>query len=326
MPPVERTTRSDGPARARAGAGSGSAAAASGAASVSTRGVGGGLGRLGLAPAACAGRRRRLRLGLVDDRLAPQVAAVGQPADAVGRRVVDARRVALHPDLELFGEIQHDLVVDAELSGELVDPDLLGGQSQIRPYCSPAPDGADPAPLAGRLHTVSHGVLRCRCSSRGSGAPARTPRRLTAWSKHAGRARHTARLPDPAPAGRRTRLPSGRRAIRSSSSGAALRPHPTQLRSGCPLTDGPFLLLARFDWSPPARRRRRARVQAPSARLPLLLQLRARAPRPSGAAAVAALGRGGGRRAACRRGSVDRLGGSASSGLSPTAAPRSGDA
>jgi len=34
--------------------------------------------------------------------------------------------VALHTDLELVGEVEHDGVVDAELSRQLVDPDLLG--------------------------------------------------------------------------------------------------------------------------------------------------------------------------------------------------------
>ena len=91
-----------------------------------------GSGGFGL-PRPGAGGLGRLRLGLVDDRLAAQLAAVRQSADAIGRRVVDARRVALHPDLELVGEVEHYLVLDAELPCELVDPDLLGGQSQIRP-------------------------------------------------------------------------------------------------------------------------------------------------------------------------------------------------
>ncbi len=98
-------------------------------------GLGGrlGLGGLGLAPAPRARGRGRLRLGLLDDGLTAQVAAVGQPPDAIRGRIVDARRMALHPDLELFGEVQDYLVVNAELSGELVDPDLLRGQSQFRP-------------------------------------------------------------------------------------------------------------------------------------------------------------------------------------------------
>jgi hypothetical protein len=72
------------------------------------------------------GRRRRFRLGLLDHRLPAQALRVGETADAIGRRVVDTRRVALHPDLELVGEIEHDGVLDAQLSRQLVDPDLLG--------------------------------------------------------------------------------------------------------------------------------------------------------------------------------------------------------
>jgi hypothetical protein len=68
----------------------------------------------------------RLGLGLLDDGLATQALRVGEPADAIGRRVVDARRMALHADLELVGEIEHDGVLDAQLSRQLVDPDLLG--------------------------------------------------------------------------------------------------------------------------------------------------------------------------------------------------------
>ena len=78
--------------------------------------------------------RARDRFGL---RLAAQALRVGQPADAVGRRIVDARRVALHADLELFGELDHDVVLDAQLSSQLVDPDLLGGQATFRPLTMP---------------------------------------------------------------------------------------------------------------------------------------------------------------------------------------------
>jgi hypothetical protein len=59
------------------------------------------------------GRRRGfgLGLGLRCDLL--QAAAVGQPADAVGRGLVDARRVALDADLELVRELHHQVIVDA---------------------------------------------------------------------------------------------------------------------------------------------------------------------------------------------------------------------
>jgi len=74
------------------------------------------------------GRRRRCRLGLglLDDGLPAQTLRVGQTTDAIGRWIVDARRVALHADLELVGEIEHHGVLDAELPRQLVDPDLLG--------------------------------------------------------------------------------------------------------------------------------------------------------------------------------------------------------
>jgi len=71
-------------------------------------------------------RRRGLRLGLLDDGLLAQALRVGQTADAIGRRIVDARRVTLHADLELVREVEHHGVLDAELSRQLVDPNLLG--------------------------------------------------------------------------------------------------------------------------------------------------------------------------------------------------------
>jgi hypothetical protein len=86
------------------------------------RGCGRRLGRRDLL------RLRRLldrRLGLLDDGLAAQALRVGETTDAIGRRVVDARRVALHADLELIGELEHGGVLDAELPRQLVDPDLL---------------------------------------------------------------------------------------------------------------------------------------------------------------------------------------------------------
>src|SRR5437763_566114 len=70
--------------------------------------------------------RRRLGLGLLDDGLLAQALRIGQAADAIGRRVVDARRVALHADLELVREVEHHGVLDAELPRQLVDPNLLG--------------------------------------------------------------------------------------------------------------------------------------------------------------------------------------------------------
>jgi hypothetical protein len=83
--------------------------------------------RLRGAPGAPLGLR--LGLGLVDDGVAAEAFGVGQTADAIGRGVVDARRVALDADLELLGEIEHHLVLDAELSRQLVDADLLRCQA-----------------------------------------------------------------------------------------------------------------------------------------------------------------------------------------------------
>ena len=54
--------------------------------------------------------------GLFDGRLATQALGVGEAAHAVGERVVDARRVALHADLQALAQIEHDLVLDAKLS------------------------------------------------------------------------------------------------------------------------------------------------------------------------------------------------------------------
>jgi hypothetical protein len=76
--------------------------------------------------------RRRSGPGL-DHGLALEAAGVGQAADAVRRGLVDARRVALHPDLELVGKLDHDGVVNAELSCQLVDPDLLRRQNSPFP-------------------------------------------------------------------------------------------------------------------------------------------------------------------------------------------------
>jgi hypothetical protein len=79
------------------------------------------------------GRRRRFGLGGgLGLGLPLEAATVGQPPDAIGRRLVDARRVALHADLELVRELDDKVVVDAELSSQLIDPDLLRGQTLFR--------------------------------------------------------------------------------------------------------------------------------------------------------------------------------------------------
>jgi len=93
--------------------------------------------RSGLGGRRLLGHGGRDRFGLLLGlRLALETPAVGQAADAVGRGIVDARGVVLHPDLELVGQLDDDVVLDAELPCELVDPDLLRGQGGVRSYRS----------------------------------------------------------------------------------------------------------------------------------------------------------------------------------------------
>jgi hypothetical protein len=78
------------------------------------------------------GRRggRGLRLG---DRFALQSFGVGEAPDAIGGGLVDARRVALDADLELVREVDDDGILDAQLSCQLVDPNLLRRQNSPFP-------------------------------------------------------------------------------------------------------------------------------------------------------------------------------------------------
>jgi hypothetical protein len=111
--------------RGGGGRGGGSTGLAGGGRDLHDRGYGG--GRLGLG-------RGRSGLGFgLDDGLLLEPPGVGEAADAVGRRLVDARGVALHPDLELVGKLDHDGVVNAELSCQLVNPDLLRRQNSPFP-------------------------------------------------------------------------------------------------------------------------------------------------------------------------------------------------
>ena len=100
-----------------------------------TAGAGGsgaisGLGRLG-----CRLLRGllRLRLGRLDlgDRVAPKTFGVGKAPHAVRERIIDARRMALDADLQALAQIEHNLILDTELSRQLVNPDLLGGQASL---------------------------------------------------------------------------------------------------------------------------------------------------------------------------------------------------
>jgi hypothetical protein len=73
----------------------------------------------------------RGRLGFLDRLFLAEASGIGEAADAVRHRVLDARRVAFHADLELVSEVEDHLVLDAELPCELVNPDLLGGQGLV---------------------------------------------------------------------------------------------------------------------------------------------------------------------------------------------------
>ncbi len=104
-----------------------------GARHVGLGGDGGRLGSGGLGRRTGRGRRTLddglglgFRLGLPTEAL-----RVREAADPVGHRVLDARRVALRADLQLFRELHHDLVLDAQLPSELVDPDLLRCQRRV---------------------------------------------------------------------------------------------------------------------------------------------------------------------------------------------------
>jgi len=72
-------------------------------------------------------RLGRLRLRL-RRHLASQPLGVGLAADAIGLRVLDRGGVALHPDTQGYAEVQRLFVGEPELTGELVDPDLLRHQ------------------------------------------------------------------------------------------------------------------------------------------------------------------------------------------------------
>jgi hypothetical protein len=87
-------------------------------------------GRLGLGLLSRRGTPRLgLGLRLLDDRVTAEALGVGQTPDAIRGGIVDARRVALDADLQALGEIEHHLVLDAELPRQLVDPDLLRSQA-----------------------------------------------------------------------------------------------------------------------------------------------------------------------------------------------------
>ena len=161
---------------------------------------------------------RRLGLGsTTGSRL--QALRVGQAADAVGGGLVDARRVALDADLELFGELDDDGVVDAQLPCQLVDPDLLRWPRRSSAYrlASVPISFARSARRARRL--VSSASQRP-----GEGPP---PHRLV----EAGRGeRRTARRPGPVPASDRQRRRPGAGDRGPAPWRVGRRRHPTQVR------------------------------------------------------------------------------------------------
>ncbi len=189
-------------------------------------------GRLGLGLGGPALRLRLgLGLGLVDDRVATKPLGVGHPADAVRGGVVDARRVALDADLQALGEIEHHLVLDAELSRQLVDPDLLRSQARCLCFLYCVLHTSPVSPLARTLPSTSLARSCSMSSSRIGMRNARsTARRRRASSRHApGWARQSqAPRPGPGPSA----SPDGARRKRTSSSTAATRRHPMQVRRG----------------------------------------------------------------------------------------------
>ena len=173
-----------------------------------------------------------LGLGFLDDRVATKPFGVGQTPDAVRGRIVDARRVALDADLQALGEVEHDLVLDAELSRQLVDPDLLRGQAHCLCFLYFVSVTCPVLPLTGtrRRRPVSRVVARSRhsrpvCAAPG---PAALPPQCLVEARHrVGPAQSQAPLPGPAPGS----SPAGERWMRTSSVTPATRRHPMQVRT-----------------------------------------------------------------------------------------------
>ena len=220
--PVERTTR--------CGASAGSASAARRLdRRRGRRGLVGGASGRGASTAGSAWAfglgaarlRLGLGLGLLDDRLAAQALGVGQAPDAVRGGIVDARRVALDADLQALGEIEHDLVLDAELSRQLVDPDLLRGQARCL------------LPLL--LVTSVSPRRRAGCSSVARSSVAAAPgRRLAAAAPRRGTSAGWSRQsqaprPGPAPGSSPAGGAADAHQLRPT---AATRRHPMQVRTG----------------------------------------------------------------------------------------------
>ena len=232
--PVERTTRCG------AGAGAGVGAASSSA-------HGSGRGRFG-APRGTPGSPGRLGLGLgaprprfgsgsgsstIGSRRSPSESA--SAADAVRGGVVDARRVALDADLQPLGEIEHHLVLDAELSRQLVDPDLL--RSQARCLCflyscyTLRPVRSRSVPVTGSSpRTVSRVGARSRHPDRGAQRPVDRPPALRLVEA---RSRVVPAEPGTPPRSRPELQPGGRGCGRHGRAPTPLRPRPAGTRCRC---------------------------------------------------------------------------------------------
>ena len=215
------------------------------------RGLGHGCGRLALGRllrggwlGGAGGRLRgrfdrlgdRLGGGLLDGGFPAQTLGVREPPDAIRERVVDARRMALHADLQAFAQLEDDLVLDPELSCQLVDPDLLGGQSRSR-LCFPVLVFVCQATVvAGNsLSSVARTRARSSLVTGVRNATANVRRRSARSRQSTARSRHShAPRPGPAPSAR----PATSRRTLTSSAVGAVRRHPMHVRRGMLLLTG----------------------------------------------------------------------------------------
>ena len=79
----------------------------------------------GCAAADLGGRWRLVRGGFLRLDLTAETVAVGAPADAVRLGILDARRMALHPDAHVDAQVEGLFVGQAKLTTQFVNPDLL---------------------------------------------------------------------------------------------------------------------------------------------------------------------------------------------------------
>lgn len=136
--------------------------------------------------------------------------------------------MALHANTQFLGEVENNLILDAEFARQLVNPNLLGGQSPVFSLLLDAPQGAcrlgpqpDRPTSVARRRSISS-VVTVRRSAR-----FRAPR-LTAVSKQVADPAHS-QAPRPNPV-RPTEQSEA--AIRTSSSIPDRRRQPAQVRAG----------------------------------------------------------------------------------------------